>query len=402
MDENFMKSSIIKVLLAIAATAALPAVASATQTIAHRGVFHDVSDQYALPENSLLAILRAKSMGLSGVELDLRLSHDGVVIVTHDQIANRTSRDDGTVHHNYNPIEGLTGAKPNKVWIDNTRASSWDSTLLKAYGRDGQLMRWDQDHKNDETKAWDMHTLDSMFTLIKRYRPDVLNDKDFKIILDVQDADVFEKAAKVVVNHGLSEYVYLKFFVSRALWNNTSYNGSSTCYEYALQHGLSYLKIIPQINDGELDINEDDEAGINAFKTRLSVHDYLQCWSDAQALHSDAAKMYIVSASVPKDNEKATRAAATALHWASQHHRQTMSIIPNPDAGRMTGSGSCQTYTWQSTEVVPAKFNYDARMAKQHFVESVKPDYVIVDIMGDTSGNSWKSDLWSFEQNLCR
>lgn len=397
-----MKSSIIKVLLAIAATAALPAVASATQTIAHRGVFHDVSDQYALPENSLLSIIRAKNMGLAGVELDLRLSSDGVVMVTHDQIANRTTRFDGSSNRKYDPIDGLTGWKPHAVWINEMKAGELDRALLKAYGRDGRLMEWDQQHINDDNHAWDMHTLDAMFTLLKKYRSDVLSDHNFKIILDIQDANIFQKAAKVVNDHGLRDYVYLKFFVSKGLWNDPRYHGSETCYEYAREHGLSGMKIIPQINDGELDINEDDQAGIDAFQTRLTVHDFLQCWSDAQAQHGDAAQMPIVSASVPKDNSKATKAAATALHWASQHHRQTMSIIPNPDAGRMTGSGSCQTYTWQSTAVVPAKFNYDARMAKQHFVDSVKPDYVIIDIMGDASGNSWKSDLWSFEQNLCR
>lgn len=173
-------------------------------------------------------------------------------------------------------------------------------------------------------------------------------------------------------------------------------------------HHLSGLKIIPQINDGELTAYssdpdaENDDAGIAAFQTWLSIPTYLQCWADAQAQHgNNAAQMPIVSASVPWNNASATRGAWEAINWARHNGRQTMSIVPNPDAGRREGR-SCTYYTWQSTNPRAAGFNFNARAAKQHFVDSVNPDYVIIDIMGDMNRSSWSSSLSSFQQELCR
>jgi hypothetical protein len=47
-----------------------------------------------------------------------------------------------------------------------------------------------------------------------------------------------------------------------------------------------------------------------------------------------------------------------------------------------------------------AGFNFSARQAKQNFVNSVNPDYVIIDIMGNMP--QWSSDLSAFERDLCR
>ena len=47
-----------------------------------------------------------------------------------------------------------------------------------------------------------------------------------------------------------------------------------------------------------------------------------------------------------------------------------------------------------------AGFNFNARQAKQNFVNSVNPDYVIIDITGNMP--QWSSDLSAFERDLCR
>ncbi|MSO59030.1 MAG: glycerophosphodiester phosphodiesterase [Ilumatobacteraceae bacterium] len=49
-----------------------------TQVIAHRGASH------AEPENTLTAFAKAVDMGADAVELDVRLSRDGVMVVHHD------------------------------------------------------------------------------------------------------------------------------------------------------------------------------------------------------------------------------------------------------------------------------------------------------------------------------
>lgn len=59
--------------------------------IAHRG-----ASAYA-PENTLSSIRKAVQMGTDGIELDVRLSKDGNVVVIHDRSVNRTSNGNGRV-----------------------------------------------------------------------------------------------------------------------------------------------------------------------------------------------------------------------------------------------------------------------------------------------------------------
>lgn len=60
--------------------------------IAHRG------DQSAAPENSLAAFRRALAAGADGVELDVRLTLDGQLVVFHDRYLDRTSNGRGPVN----------------------------------------------------------------------------------------------------------------------------------------------------------------------------------------------------------------------------------------------------------------------------------------------------------------
>lgn len=386
---------------AIATALLAPAMVPASTLIAHRGIFHDVTDKWNLPENSFDAVQRAYDMGLAGVELDLRLSSDGQVMVTHDQIANRTTRDDNA-GGNFNPLDG---GNPPAKWINSETADHWQHTELKVYGQNGNLVNWGAD---DDFNGH-MQTLDGLLRYMNANRSDILRSNKFMIILDIQDPNVFDKAAQIVQNwgnYGAKNSVYLKFFASKALFNDYRFNGADTCYTYARYHHLSGLKIIPQINDGELTRYstdpdaENDDAGIAAFQTWMTIPTYLACWADAQAQHSDwtSAKMPIVSASVPTGKEWATKGAWEAINWARQNGRQTMSIVPNPDAGRRSGR-SCNYYTWQSTDPHAAGFNFAARKDKQDFVNSVNPDYVIIDIMGNMP--QWSSALTSFERDLC-
>ena len=387
-------SKYVKAALAIAAVLA-PVVVSASTLIAHRGIFHDKDDRWNLPENSFYAVQRAYDFGLAGVELDLRLSKDGQVMVTHDQIANRTTRDD-FAGGNYNPVDGANGWAPGAHWISSETADHWQHTELKIYGNNGKLLN-NGFHVN-------MQTLDGLLRQINSERDDILKSNNFMIILDIQDPNVLSKAAQIVQNWGNSgarNSVYLKFFASKGIFNDYRYNGATTCYDYARFHNMGGLKIIPQINDGELTPDENDDAGIAAFQTWMSVSTYLQCWADAEQQHyrNGAAHMPIVSASVPAGKEWATKGAWEAINWARHNGRKTMSIVPNPDAARRSG-GSCKYYTWQSTDPRAGGFNFGARKEKENFVNAVNPDYTIIDIMGNIP--QWSSSLTSFERDLCQ
>ena len=67
--------------------------------IAHRG------DSSAAPENTLPAFTGALASGADGVELDVRLTRDGQLIVLHDRLLDRTSNGTGLVSHT--ALEGV-------------------------------------------------------------------------------------------------------------------------------------------------------------------------------------------------------------------------------------------------------------------------------------------------------
>ncbi len=64
---------------------------AARPVIAHRGA----SGRF--PENTLLAFREAVAQGADAVELDVRLSHDGVPVVMHDATVDRTTDGEGGV-----------------------------------------------------------------------------------------------------------------------------------------------------------------------------------------------------------------------------------------------------------------------------------------------------------------
>src|SRR5581483_11287602 len=69
-----------------------PARASARPLVfAHRG------GSALAPENTLAAFDRGLAAGADGLELDVRLSRDAIVVVHHDALLNRTTRGSGPV-----------------------------------------------------------------------------------------------------------------------------------------------------------------------------------------------------------------------------------------------------------------------------------------------------------------
>jgi glycerophosphoryl diester phosphodiesterase len=88
---------------------------------AHRGVHQ----QY--PENSIPCILEAIKLGISVVELDIRSTKDGVLILMHDGTVDRTTTGKGKVSH-------LTYAEIQALYLRNTptgAASNYRIPTLK-------------------------------------------------------------------------------------------------------------------------------------------------------------------------------------------------------------------------------------------------------------------------------
>jgi glycerophosphoryl diester phosphodiesterase len=68
-----------------------PATQRATRAIAHRGASN------IAPENTLLAYRLAVEFGVDAIEVDARLTRDGVVVLLHDADVSRTTNGTGTV-----------------------------------------------------------------------------------------------------------------------------------------------------------------------------------------------------------------------------------------------------------------------------------------------------------------
>ena len=73
------------------ATAPARAADKPAEIIGHRGASHDA------PENTIAAFDRGLAAGADGLELDVRLSKDGEVVVIHDETLDRTTDARGPV-----------------------------------------------------------------------------------------------------------------------------------------------------------------------------------------------------------------------------------------------------------------------------------------------------------------
>ncbi len=81
--------------------------------IAHRGISRE------RPENTLPAFLRALELGADGIELDVRATKDGIVVVHHDEIPRATA-----------PDRSLAGRRIDALTFDELQGFSVDGAAL--------------------------------------------------------------------------------------------------------------------------------------------------------------------------------------------------------------------------------------------------------------------------------
>lgn len=389
---HFLKlSSYVSLAVALAGNAV------AWQAIAHRGLFHDIDNSIALAENSLLSVVRAYDLGMPGAEIDLRLSSDGVVMVTHDVLSNRATVVDNDNGRFDSVDQALIGGRgPAGISINSRTGAQWSGTPLKIYGRNGFLVN------NQLSSDMKMLTLSDMLDQYKASFQN--NERPFMLLLDIQNSEILERAADMVRAKGLQSSVYLKFFATSAIDSSSyRYNGPETCAAYAHYNGLTGLNIIPQFNSGDI-ANNNGRPVINVFQTQLSIEEYLDCWAGAQNnFQNVAAKMTHVAASVAANQPVQAQGSANAIRWAKSNGRKTVSILPNPDAGRVIDGRTCAEFSFQSNNVAAANFDTNARNAKQNFINQMgnSIDYVVVDTMGDAGHDRYITDYNSYIVYLC-
>lgn len=97
---------------------------------AHRGA----SGEY--PENTMLAFQKAVEMGCDGIETDVQLTKDGVLVICHDELLDRTT--DGTgilAEKTYEELSKLNAAAQWKDKYKNIRIPTLDELLEFAYDK---------------------------------------------------------------------------------------------------------------------------------------------------------------------------------------------------------------------------------------------------------------------------
>ena len=96
--------AIIILLTAVATTAV--AQKRNIHVFAHRGCWSkSAAGEFVIPENSVAAVAEAKRRGYEGIELDVRKTKDGVMVVLHDKTLNRTARNAGDYSKIENPVK---------------------------------------------------------------------------------------------------------------------------------------------------------------------------------------------------------------------------------------------------------------------------------------------------------
>lgn len=81
-----------------------------TLNIAHRGF----SGKY--PENTMMAFRKAVDVGADGIETDLHMTSDGIIVICHDETIDRTTNGSGFIKdYTYDEIRKLDAGKGEKI-----------------------------------------------------------------------------------------------------------------------------------------------------------------------------------------------------------------------------------------------------------------------------------------------
>ncbi|WP_425510759.1 glycerophosphodiester phosphodiesterase family protein [Xanthomonas hortorum] len=154
-----------------------------TLVLAHRGLWGKYSGDPSIPENSSRAVLNADVQYMDGVELDVKVTQDGMPVLSHDFNLGRTT-DVYTVvgGGKYNPSTNL-GANP---LVSSLSLANIKRLHLLTPNR-------------GTVTGWEMYSLDELFAYWKR------NNMQLPLIFDVKTADgvraVHTAALKAFPNH---------------------------------------------------------------------------------------------------------------------------------------------------------------------------------------------------------
>ena len=119
--------------------------AASVEVMAHRG------DSGNAPENTLAAFQQAIEMGADWIELDVRLTQDGTLVVMHDHTVDRTTSGRGAVADmTYAEIRALDAGS----WFGAAFTGERVPSLQDALGLNAQHTRWNIEIKAPSGTTW--------------------------------------------------------------------------------------------------------------------------------------------------------------------------------------------------------------------------------------------------------
>lgn len=90
-----------------------------------------------LPENTMVAFEKAVEMGANGIETDVQMTKDGVLVLIHDEYVNRTTHDVGLVKDfTYKELKKLNASNYMKNYCNRTEIPTVDELIAFAKEKD--------------------------------------------------------------------------------------------------------------------------------------------------------------------------------------------------------------------------------------------------------------------------
>lgn len=122
-----------------------------TLNIAHRGF----SGKY--PENTMMAFRKAVDVGADGIETDLHMTSDGIIVICHDETIDRTTNGSGFIKdYTYDEIRKLDAGKGEKIpSLDELLNFMKDKNLLLNLELKNDVINYNNLEKNTINKIYE-------------------------------------------------------------------------------------------------------------------------------------------------------------------------------------------------------------------------------------------------------
>ena len=339
---------------------------------AHRGLFNAsaagaTETLTALPENSYVSVYRADTYGVPAVEIDVRLSSDGVPIVAHDFVTARSTGLDG-FNGKYNPQWAMQMQQP---LAGGMKISDYTATDLTWY----RLKSYDPGSKMTLTN-FKVQSLAQLLTDLDLGKARPL------IVLDLQDSATVAAAAAVVRAANMQNRVVFKFFAASAVppmsTGGDTFKGASD----QIKIWGNDLWYIIQFNDSQISGSTSSNPGRIINKDQYV--DPIQ-WADS---FRATGRLIGIGISRPSIVDSAVLTALIRLnqHYDTVAPMPQIGILINPDNSWVVPGQSCTFYRFSAKananqNVTTTAFSYTDPGEQDRRNFALTQDYIIADLI---------------------